>query len=31
MAQNKFEQGIKQLRSIHINRNDYLRDSRIHF
>jgi hypothetical protein len=27
----KFEQGIKQLRSLHINRTDYLRDTRVHF
>jgi hypothetical protein len=28
---NKFEQGIKHLRSLHINRTDYLRDSRVRF
>jgi len=28
---NKFEQGIKQLRSLHINRTDYLRDTRVYF
>lgn len=27
----KFEQGIKQLRSLHINRTEYLRDRRVHF
>ena len=27
----KFEQGIKQLRSLHINRTEYLRDTRVHF
>ena len=27
----KFTQGIKQLRSLHINRTDYLRDTRVHF
>lgn len=27
----KFQQGIKQLRSLHINRTDYLRDTRVHF
>tara|TARA_Y100000389_G_scaffold183414_1_gene200888 strand:- start:1039 stop:1728 length:690 start_codon:yes stop_codon:yes gene_type:complete len=27
----KFEQGIKQLRSLHINRLEYIRDSRVHF
>jgi hypothetical protein len=27
----KFEQGIKQLRSININRTEYLRDTRVHF
>jgi hypothetical protein len=27
----KFEQGLKQLRSLHINRTDYLRDTRVHF
>lgn len=27
----KFEQGIKQLRSLHINRTDYLRDTRVHY
>ena len=27
----KFEQGIKHLRSLHINRTDYLRDSRVRF
>lgn len=27
----KFEQGIKQLRSIHINRTDYLRDTRVYY
>lgn len=31
LSLNKFEQGIKQLRSIHINRTDYLRDTRVHF
>lgn len=31
LALNKFEQGIKQLRSIHINRTEYLRDTRVHF
>ena len=27
----KFEQGIKQLRSLHINRTEYLRDTRVHY
>jgi len=27
----KFQQGIKHLRSININRTDYLRDTRVHF
>ena len=27
----KFEQGIKQLRSLHINRTDYIRDRRVHY
>lgn len=27
----KFQQGIKHLRSININRTDYLRDMRVHF
>tara|TARA_S200002703_G_scaffold87405_2_gene75262 strand:- start:855 stop:1544 length:690 start_codon:yes stop_codon:yes gene_type:complete len=27
----KFEQGIKHLRSLHINRTDYIRDSRVKF
>lgn len=27
----KFQQGIKHLRSLHINRTDYLRDSRVRF
>lgn len=31
LSLNKFEQGIKQLRSIHINRTDYLRDTRVHY
>ena len=31
MHQQKFEQGIKQLRSLHINRTEYLRDTRVHF
>ena len=31
LAMNKFEQGIKQLRSLHINRTEYLRDTRVHF
>lgn len=31
LALNKFEQGIKQLRSININRTEYLRDTRVHF
>jgi len=31
MAMQKFEQGIKQLRSIHINRTEYIRDTRVHF
>ena len=29
MAFNKFEQGIKHLRSIHINRTQYIRDTRV--
>ena len=31
LSLNKFEQGIKQLRSLHINRTDYLRDTRVHY
>ena len=31
LAFQKFEQGIKQLRSLHINRTEYLRDTRVHF
>lgn len=31
LALQKFEQGIKQLRSIHINRTEYLRDTRVHY
>ena len=27
----KFEQGIKQLRSLHINRTEYLRDTRVYY
>jgi hypothetical protein len=27
----EFEKGIKQLRSLHINRTEYLRDTRVHF
>ena len=31
LALQKFEQGIKQLRSLHINRTEYLRDTRVHY
>lgn len=31
LSMQKFEQGIKQLRSLHINRTEYLRDTRVHF
>ena len=31
LALQKFAQGIKQLRSLHINRTEYLRDTRVHF
>jgi hypothetical protein len=31
LALQKFEQGIKQLRSLHINRTTYLRDTRVHY
>jgi len=31
LSLNKFEQGIKHLRSIHINRTDYLRDTRVYY
>ena len=31
LAMQKFTQGIKQLRSININRTEYLRDMRVHF
>ena len=31
LALNKFEQGIKHLRSININRTEYVRDTRVHF
>ena len=31
LALQKFKQGIKQLRSLHINRTEYLRDTRVHF
>jgi hypothetical protein len=27
----KFQQGIKQLRSLHINRTQYVRDTRVHY
>tara|TARA_Y100001937_G_scaffold5823_1_gene7706 strand:+ start:6470 stop:7162 length:693 start_codon:yes stop_codon:yes gene_type:complete len=30
-ALQRFEQGIKHLRTLHINRPDYLRDTRVHF
>ena len=30
-AQDKFEAGIKNLRSLHINRTEYLKDTRVHF
>jgi len=31
MALQKFQQGIKHLRSLNINRTEYLRDTRVHF
>lgn len=31
MSQDKFQQGIKHMRSLHINRTEYLRDTRVHF
>ena len=31
MALGKFNQGLKNLRSIYINRTDYIRDRRVHF
>jgi len=31
LSLNKFTQGIKHLRSIHINRTDYLRDTRVYY
>ena len=31
LAYNKFQQGIKHLRSLHINRTDYIRDSRVYY
>lgn len=31
LALQKFEQGIKQLRSLHINRTEYLRDTRVYY
>lgn len=31
LAYDKFEQGIKQLRSLHINRTEYLRDTRVYY
>lgn len=31
LAQQKFEQGIKHLRSLNINRMDYLRDTRVYY
>lgn len=31
VAYDKFQQGIKNLRSLHINRTDYLKDTRVHF
>ena len=31
MAKEKFEQSVKYLRSININRTEYLRDTRVHF
>ena len=27
----KFEQGLKNMRSLNINRTNYLRDTRVHF
>ena len=31
LAFQKFEQGVKQLRSLHINRTEYLRDTRVYY
>ena len=31
LAQGKFQQGIKNLRTLNINRTDYVRDTRVHF
>lgn len=31
LSQNKFEQGIKYMRSLHINRTEYIRDTRVHY
>lgn len=31
MSQAKFEQGIKNMRSLHINRTEYIRDTRVHY
>jgi hypothetical protein len=31
MSQDKFEQGIKNMRSLHINRTDYIRDTRVYY
>lgn len=31
LAEQKFTQGLKNLRSLHINRTEYLRDTRVHF
>ena len=31
LSQQRFEDGIKYLRSLHINRTDYIRDTRVHY
>jgi len=31
LSEQKFSQGIKNLRSLHINRTEYLRDTRVHY
>ena len=31
LSQGKFKEGIKSMRSININRTEYLRDTRVHY
>jgi hypothetical protein len=30
-SQSKFKEGIKNMRSVNINRTEYLRDTRVHY